>query len=398
MRVLQIHNTYQVPGGEDAVVASEKELLEAAGHQVEQWIVSNDDIRDLGPVGRARVALAALWSRTSQQMLQERLHRFHPDVVHAHNIMPLLSPSIFRTCREEGVPSILTLHNYRMVCPAAVLRRDGHLCEDCIGRDFAWPGVVHGCYRGSRLQTAVSAAVYGLSRAKGVWSKDVTRFIVLTEFARRLMVRGGLDPDRLTVKPNSVPDPGPGDRGPREREQPYMLYAARLVPEKGISVLLEAWRSAPDLPRLLVAGHGNLAPEVERAAAQDPRIESLGQVDRKGIDSLIRGARAVVVPSQWYEGFPMTIVESLARGTPVVVSALGGMPDMVVDDEGGYTVPSGDPGAIVVACRRLADQATRERLAQGARRAFGQRYSPAANRDQLVACYQEACRGFAAAA
>lgn len=386
MRILQVHNRYQVKGGESSVMEVERELLTAAGHHVQQWIVSNQTIHTMGPLQRLRVALGSVWSPRSKAAMHEHLAEFEPDVVHVHNFQPLLSPSIFAACRAFGVPAVQTLHNYRMVCPGSLLQRDGRVCHDCVGRRVAWPGVVHGCYRGSRLQTAATAGMVLGGHLRGTWRRDVARFIVNTDFAREVMIDGGIERERLFVKPNSVSDPGPPVA---PAAKPYFLCASRLVQEKGIETLLRAWAAAPDLPRLKLAGDGPLLERARAAAAADSRIEVLGMVPREGMDHLIRGALATLVPSLWYEGFPMTIVESLARGVPVVVSDLGGLPTIVRDGRDGVCVPAGDPDALAAACARVCRPACRQAWAEGAREAYLTRFQPEVNYELLMTCYAE---------
>ena len=318
MRVMLLHNTYQHPGGEDQVFAAEGALLEERGHDVERFTISNDLIN-----GMSRTALAAstIWNRDSYRTLRARFRATRPDVAHFHNTFPLLSPSALSAARDEGVPVVQTLHNDRLLCVNALLFRDGHICNDCLGHRVPWQGVAHGCYRGSRLASGAVATMIALHRARGTWMNDVDVYIALTEFARRTFIAGGLPADRIVVKPNFVhPDPGLGDASGN-----FALFVGRLVPEKGIRTLIDAWQHIGVKVPLRIVGDGPLAPEVAAAAAQCAGITWLGRHPRAEVLALMRAATLLIFPSTWYEGFGMTVAEALAVGLPVVASRVGGM-------------------------------------------------------------------------
>jgi hypothetical protein len=196
MRQLLVHNRYQQPGGEDAVFEAEAALLQRHGHDVEQWV---EDNREIPTTPTARLAAHTVWSSPAVRRLEAILHRTRPEVVHFHNTFPLISPAAYVTCRRQGVPVVQTLHNYRLICPNAMLFRDGHPCEECVGRVVPWPGVVHACYRGSRAQTAVAAAMLATHRVRGTWTRDVDVYVALTQFARGKFLRGGLPETRIVV-------------------------------------------------------------------------------------------------------------------------------------------------------------------------------------------------------
>src|SRR5205809_5447205 len=209
MRVLLVHNRYQQAGGEDEVFRAEGQILRAAGHRVVEHVRSNDEIGLSGLASRARLAAATVWARDSHRALREALRRDRPDIVHFHNTFPLISPAAYYVCREAGVPVVQTLHNYRLLCPVATFLRDGKICEACLGRSVAWPGILYGCYRGSRAATAAVAAMLAFHRSRNTWTGQVDYYIALTEFSRQKFIQGGLPADRMAVKPNFVyPDPG----------------------------------------------------------------------------------------------------------------------------------------------------------------------------------------------
>lgn len=386
MRVMLLHNTYQHPGGEDQVFAAEGALLEERGHEVERYTVSNDLID-----GMSRTALAAstVWNRDSYRALRAQFRAKRPDVAHFHNTFPLLSPSAYAAARDEGVPVVQTLHNYRLLCVNALLFRDGHICNDCLGHRVPWQGVAHGCYRGSRLASAAVATMIALHRARGTWMNDVDVYIALTEFARGTFIAGGLPADRIVVKPNFVhPDPGLGDASGN-----FALFVGRLVPEKGIHTLLEAWRHIGASVPLMIVGDGPLAPEVADAAARFPGITWLGRRPREEVLALMRAATLLIFPSTWYEGFGMTVAEALAVGLPVVGSRVGGMTTLIDDGRTGVHFPPGDAVALAERVRwAMANPARLAEMRREARAEYLDRYTGERNYDLLLGIYEQVRR------
>ncbi|MBL7042540.1 MAG: glycosyltransferase, partial [Pirellulaceae bacterium] len=322
MKLLLCHNYYQQPGGEDQVFAAEGRLLRSRGHHVVEYTKHNDDIKRMG---RWEAAKKTVWNGEVYEELRELIRSERPDILHATNIFPLISPAAYAAARDEGVPVVQSLHNYRLICPKALLMRDGRACESCLGKRFAWPAVVHACYRGSRAATAVVGTMLAVHRRRGTWTQSVDRYIALTEFARQKLIEGGLPANAITVKPNFLPeDPGPGDG-----LGGYSIYVGRLSAEKGVDVLLDAWsRIDGDIP-LRIVGDGPLAETVRAATADDPRVRWLGQKPHDEVLDLIGDARFLVFPSICFETFGLTTVEAFAKGTPVVASRLGAMQELV---------------------------------------------------------------------
>lgn len=386
MNILVLHNRYQQAGGEDAVVAAERRLLADAGHEVTLLEPSSDSIRGLARTVAA--GLGAIYSLSARRRVARALEATRPDVVHVHNLFPLLSPSVFDACRDAGVPVVQTLHNYRAVCPNALLFRDGHTCHDCVDRLAAWPAIWHGCYRGSRAASTVVAAMTTLHRHRGTYGR-VDATIALSEFQRRLVARAGIPDDRIFLKPNGIPDPGiDPDRGPGD----YALYAGRLAPEKGLRHLVEAYDArGPDVP-LVVLGDGPLRAELERAVAARgaaDRITFLGRRDRAEVARWMRGARFLVFPTDCYEGLPLAPIEAAACGRPSIASDLGAVPEIVTDGETGWLVAPGDPPAwrhALTTAWAHPDEALRRGGA--ARAGYERRFTEAASLARLLAIYQ----------
>lgn len=388
VKVLRIHNHYREAGGESAIHAAENALLERAGWEVLRYERHNDEIVELGPLGRAQVAADAVWSGRTWRELRAQIARERPDVAHLTNTFPLISPSAIEACYDAGVPVVLSLHNYRLLCPAANLMRKGRACEECVDHSLL-RGVVHGCYRGSRSATAVAAAMLAVHRRRETFSRKVDAFVALTGFARQTFAAAGLPAERIVVKPNFV-DPDPGER-PSAGES--ALFVGRLSDEKGLDTLLDAWAKLDAPIPLRIAGDGPLRPFVARRLA-DPRlsrVQLLGPIGRRAVIESMREARALVFPSRCYEGFPLVIAEAFACGVPVVASRLGSMAEIVEDGRTGlhFTPGNADDLAAVVA-RAWAEPKRLEDMGRAARRVFEQRYTAERNLDMLLDIYHRA--------
>jgi glycosyltransferase involved in cell wall biosynthesis len=382
--ILVLHNRYRQRGGEDVMFEAESELLERHGHRVERLVLDSATIGDgQGPAGKLSLAARTVWSRESAHELRGVIRRFRPDVVHAHNTFPLLSPSVYDACAAERAPVVQTLHNFRLICPKATLFRDGRPCNDCVGRLVAWPGVAHACYQGSRPRSAVIAAMLGVARLRGTF--DTVTFIALSEFARERFIEGGLPRDRLHVKTNFL-DPDPGGRS---SDEGTFVFAGRLAEEKGVDRLLDAWRTLPPHIILNIIGDGPLRPSVERAAAALPNVRYRGSAERPIVLEAMRAARAVVVPSQWYEVAPVSVLEAFASGAPVIASRLGSLPELVHDGKQGLLFDPSDAEALS-ACVRVLHEAPARAAALGerARATYLERYDGESNYARLMEIYR----------
>ncbi len=383
MKILQVHNFYQQPGGEDSVYAAEFDLLRAHGHDVLQYAVHNDAIRHMPGV---QVALRTIWNPESYREIRRILRDHRPEVLHAHNTFPLISPALYYAAEAEGVPVVQTLHNYRLICPAATLFRDGHVCEACVGTAVPYRAVWHGCYRNSRSANAALATMLGVHRVAGTWTKKVRAYIALTEFAKDKLVEGGLPESRIFVKPNFLAsDPGAGDGGGQ-----YALFVGRLAREKGLETMLRAWERVPEF-ELKIAGYGPLSELVQKRVAELRNVEYLGRRERKEILQLMKKAAVLVFPSEWYEGLPMTIIESFACGTPVLASRLGSMVGLVQNGETGYHFEPGNAESLAALARHVFRQfGDMKSLRERARRAYEKSFNPEGNYRTLLHIYQDA--------
>ena len=385
MKILAVHNAYQQRGGEDAVFAAETQMLESNGHEVVQYRRSNDELDGSGRLNTISTALNAVWSSTSHRELSGLLKLEKPDVAHFHNTFPLISPSAYYACADASVPVVQTLHNYRLLCPAATFFRDGAVCESCLGRSTPWPSIVHSCYRKSRATSAVVSSVLSVHNTVKTWKKKVDVFVALSEFARTKFIQGGLPAERIVVKPNFVLDPGikisPGE---------YALYVGRLSEEKGIRVLLSAWKKLGVSVPLQIVGTGPLHEEVlsEIKRSDLKQVHCVGLLLHQEVLSLMHNARFLVFPSLWFEGFPVTIAEAFACGVPVITSRLGAMAEIVHDGRTGLHFAPGDVEDLAARVGwAWTHPAAMLEMGRAARKKYEAKYTPETNYKNLLAIY-----------
>jgi glycosyltransferase involved in cell wall biosynthesis len=380
MRVLIVHNYYQQAGGEDSVVANERTMLESYGHKTHLWSVSNDVIA--GTWSKITAAARTPYSRPARDAAARLIAEFKPTVVHVHNFFPLLSPSIYDACRAAGVAVVQTLHNYRTICAGALLTRDGRPCEDCIGGS-PYQAVLHGCYRGSRIGSMAVARMVNIHRSSGTWTHKVDRFIALTPFAKSKFVAAGFPADRVAVKPNFAEDrPAAGCAGRKGA-----LFVGRLSLEKGVDTLLRAWNSLGTVP-LRIVGDGPLRELVEKATA--PSV-LLGWKKPVEVAAEMAQAAFLVLPSNWPENFPMTIVEAYCQSLPIIASRVGALPDIIEDGATGLLFSAGDINDLVTKVNWAHRHPEAMRImGSNARRVYEEKYLPSINVVQLIKIYEAA--------
>jgi glycosyltransferase involved in cell wall biosynthesis len=382
MRVLMIHNFYQIPGGEDSIVQAEVSMLKDNGIEVDMFSVTNDVID--GRLAQARAAVQVVYNPVARRALARKLAAYTPDVVHIHNFFPLLSPSVFDACRDAGVPSVLTLHNYRILCPTAFLHADDKDRQRSL-RQSCWWTVPKKVYRNSAAATLALAAMVEFHKRVGTWKRKVDRFIVLTDLAKRTFTAGGLPSERICVKPNWVSRPPRLDHGQREGA----LFVGRLDEQKGVRVLLEAWKDL-DCP-LKIIGEGPLE-DLVRQAGND-RIVYLGRQPRSTVQREMQAARFLVLPSIGYEMFPVTVLEAYASELPVICSDLPSLAGLI---EAGVTglkfLPGDGPGLAAQVRWAIASPSVLREYGNRARVMYEERYTPEANFAQLIDIYRSVCR------
>jgi glycosyltransferase involved in cell wall biosynthesis len=383
MKILFVHNRYQIPGGEDVVFDQERQMLEEAGHEVVPYLRTNFEAESWTGLRQISLLKNIAWSTSTKDQLVRILEKNRPDIVHVHNTFMMMSSSVFAACRQAGVPVVQTLHNYRMFCPAANFVRNGKVCEECREHSVL-RGIRYGCYRGSRGATASVALTIRTQRSRRSYPD---RFIALTEFSRQKFIAGGIAAEKISVKPNFVsPDPGAGSG-----HGSYAIYAGRLSDEKGLDTLLLAWQRLSGIPLKIIGDGPLLAPLQAKAAALGLSAVSFhGRLARNKTLEMIKLARFLVAPSQCYENFPMGIVEAFACAVPVVCSRLGGMREIVQDGQTGWHFSPGDPADLAEkASAAWTDSAQTARMGQQARWEYEGRYTAEKNYPLLLNIYQQ---------
>ncbi len=384
MKILFVHNRYQQAGGEDNVVAAEAKLLADNGHEVECWSVDNRNL-PAGLSGKINTALTTNYSPASRAIARDKLRRFKPDVMHVHNFFPQISPSIYDACLDEAVPVVQTLHNYRLICPGAMLMREGKICEQCISGS-PYQAALYGCYRGSKLGSLVVAHMVAQHRKQGTWQHKVDRFIALTEFSKGKFVEAGFPADKIAVKANFLHNHLQDTNRSNSTRPSFALFVGRISEEKGIKTLLKAWSALDDQALLKVAGSGPLATFLPGKN----NIMALGHQNATEISRLMLEATFLVLPSEWYEGFPLVLVEAFAHGLPVLASRLGSMAEIIKDGENGLLFVPGDAGDLARKAKWLLENPQQaQKLGENARHTFLEKYTAERNYAELMAIYKD---------
>lgn len=385
-KVLLIHNYYKIPGGEDVAVANEKRLLEQHGHEVLLYTRSNQEMESFSILQKLLLPFTALFSLRTYREVKRLIKREKPDIVHVHNTLTLISPSVYYAAFACGVPVVQTMHNFRLLCPAATFVREGKICEDCVehGLDCA---VRHSCYRGSKLQTLMSVAILRLHRLLGTYRRLF--YICLTDFNKGkllLLNRQGkkqngniIDEERIFVKTNFVWRP---PKSEVQKKDQY-LFVGRLDILKGIRFLLETWREFPDR-KLLICGKG---PEEEWVRTfvktnHMDQVDVLGQVPHEEVMRLAAESRALLMPALWYEGQGLVLLESYAVGTPVLASALGNPGDIIIPGVTGFRFAPGNGESLKEAVEKLE-----KKTVWDTRQVYEDQYSPEKNYEKLKEIY-----------
>ncbi len=359
-------------------------MLEEHGHQVERLTLSNRNVNSLSE--KLRSALGVVYNQRSAQLVEDKIIAFRPDVVHVHNFFPLISPAVFYVAKKLRVPVVMTLHNYRLVCPSAYLHYNGRVHMENVQKVFPMGAILDGAYRDSRFQTASVVLATGVHKLLGTWRSKVDRFITLTSGAADLFLHSSLKlrPEQLVVKPNFTADLGVSAS---ERED-FFLYVGRLSPEKGVSTLLKACEQHPF--KLKVIGDGSMRAEVEAFAANHPQVEYLGYQKIERVVEELKKTRALIFTSEWPEMFGMSIIEAFSTGTPVISSNIGGGGQLVRHGHNGLHYEPGNANELVRQLKTIGlDPQYAQHLGQNARRDYEANYTPEANYKLLLQIYQE---------
>lgn len=381
LTILQVHNFYRIPGGEDTVVENERRLLEAGGHRVISYFRDNKEMSDFSFFRKLLLPLTTVFNPGTYRQVRGLIRREHIDIVHVHNTLNLVSPAVYYAAMAEGVPVVQTVHNFRLLCPGATFYRDGHICEDCVTKGLGC-AVKHRCYRDSRLQTLACAASTKFHRMTGIYGK--LSYICLTDFNReKLLSLPQIRPERVFVKPNftqAVDAP----ILPAEARENRFVFAGRLDKLKGVEVLLEAWkRMGAEAPELLLCGTGPMEDWCRSFLVENglTKVRMSGFVDNRQLRQLIGASRGLILPTQWYEGFPMSIVEALSVGTPVICSDLGNAGSIVAEGVTGRKFRADSPEDLIRAVQACGD------LYQSAYETYLSEYTAEKNYSHLLEIY-----------
>jgi glycosyltransferase involved in cell wall biosynthesis len=370
-RVMIVHNHYRSasPSGENRVVIATGEALKEAGAAVLHFDRRSDEIEGMSPLSKASLVLDPIYSISSLRQFSIEVRDWRPNVMHVHNVYPLISPAVVRAAAAVNLPVVHFVHNYRHACLNGLLYRSGAACALCVEKGSFGPGIRFGCYRGSKLQSALLATSETVHRS--TWEK-VDRLVAVSRFVKDRLVEIGFDPDRIVVIPNLTRDPGP----PIPVDRARFLFAGRLERAKGVEMLVDAWRDAhlPPPYSLAIAGSGDLEGLVRAAQKELPRVEYLGQLDRDALDLAIRTSAAVVVPSLVHETFGLTAIEAFSHGRAVVATSMGGLPEVVSGGVGWLAEPSIKDLARAL-IQAAGDEAELQRRGSFARARFEAQYS-----------------------
>jgi glycosyltransferase involved in cell wall biosynthesis len=393
MNVLVIHNSYQQPGGEDVVVAQESKLLKRYGHNVTTYQRSNHEIDSLSFGQRLGLIGRIVSAQDSRTAVRSILQNLKPDLVHIHNTFAMVSPSVYEACYQEGVPVVQTLHNYRLLCPAATFYRKTGPCEECLTHGVL-QSVRHGCYRDSRLMSGAIALMLRTHRARQTWNEKIGAYIAISDFVRDKFIEAGFTAEKITAKPNFV-DPDPGERdGPGD----YALFLGRLSPEKGLSTLLKAWERLPFAVPLVIAGDGPMRQYLEDEVARRGlrSIRFVDRLKREEAFGAIKKAMFLVAPSIWSEPFGMVVAEAFACGTPVLGAFAGSIREMIDDGITGLHFAPGDAESLAEkvdwAWRHSSELAV---MGKSARKVYEDRYTAERNYGLLMSIYGSAIESHA---
>ena len=384
-KILMVHNYYQIPGGEDTVVANEMKLLKEHGHEVLLYSRNNSELKSFSKLLKLLLPLTTVFNPKTYKEIKTIIQKENIDIVHVHNTLNLVSPAVYYAARNCKVPIVQTVHNFRLVCPAATFYRDGHICEDCVEKGL-FCAVKHNCYRGSKLQTLACVISTKIHRLLGIYQK--LNYICLAEFNKEKLLQVNktgkkpiIDPQKVFVKPNMTFEQIEKSECTKES---YFLFAGRVEKIKGMEILLNAFEKLPQY-RLIVAGTGTQLEEYQKHVEDHgiSNVEFLGFVERPQLQQLMQSAKAVIVPSQWYETFGMTVIEAFALGTPVIGADIGNLSSLIKEGVNGwkFRYDSADELAEkIVECSKTLDESLHVQCEQN--------FFPEGNYQQLMEIYQ----------
>jgi glycosyltransferase involved in cell wall biosynthesis len=392
MKILIVHNYTQgfATGGEGHVFEDEATILQNHGHEVYKLFCSNSEATDARLIGKLRAFVNAAWSKDGHRRMSQAIEQFKPDIIHVHNFFLIYSPSIFKAAFDHGVPAVVTLHNYRMVSPCSQLLRNGKICELCVNRN-PWRILIYRCYKKSFWASLLRYRIYYLSRKIHHWENYVDKFFALTCFGKDKLIESGMDASKLHILPNAVPDPLKNE--PLSAPGNYALFIGMVEQHKGIERLIEAWQTI-DYP-LIVVGDGNLRKSLQSICPDN--VNFLGIQSRQKIAELLRDCAFLVMPSIWYEGLPLVVLEGMSMGRAIVGSGHGAIAAVVKEGISGLHFMPGDVSDMRKKIKRLiSDPELCRKLGENGRNEYLSLYTPERHYETLINSYEEVIRRRAA--
>jgi glycosyltransferase involved in cell wall biosynthesis len=395
LRVLQVHNKYRPGwGGEDTVADLEADLLRKKGHSVERLSVWTGELDKASAFRIVSAGFGTVWSFRGYKLMRDAVARFAPDIVHVHNVFPLLSPSIYWAASRAGIPVVQTMHNYRLACANAILLRKERPCTECVGH-FPWAALAHRCHGGSFFRTAAVTAMNVLHRWMGTYEDKIHAYIALTDFSKEILRRSGLPGDRIFVKSNFTSDPG---RLVELRSRQF-VYAGEISRAKGVHLLLAAWaRLASNDFKLVILGDGPERGALERLYRSARNVVWMGAQPRNKVLEQIAMSKWLVLPSLAYENCSMTVLEAFSAGTPVVVPNHGSFAAIVSEHKEGMLFSPGDVVSLASSLWAAVCASQTEWMVWSAqaRNTFLRELTAEANYAQLMSIYQKAAEHYSA--
>lgn len=381
--VLLVHNYYQIPGGEDTVVTNEKKLLENHGHKVILYSRSNSELKEWTAFRKLIFPLSMVFNIKTYKDIKKIIQTEHIDIVHVHNTMAMVSPSVYYAALCCNVPVVQTVHNFRLLCPGATFYRDGHICKDCIKHGL-FCAVLHNCYRGSKAATLACVLNMWIHRSLKIYQK--LNYICLTEFNKDALLKlKQINENRVFIKPN-FSDNLETETIPYEHRKKRFMYAGRIDKSKGIDVLFDAWRQmGAEAPQLLVCGTGPMEDWCREYIKKNQlnQIHLLGYVPNPHLKMLMADSLALILPTQWYEGFPMTIVEAYSSGTPVIGSDIGNVGSLIENGITGWKFKTDSAEDLAKKVKQVSD------ICISVREEFGKKYTSLRNYDLIKSIYEK---------
>jgi glycosyltransferase involved in cell wall biosynthesis len=387
MKVLQVHNFYRTRGGECSVVNTERALLENYGHEVIPYYRDSLNIDELGLLAKAHMLLNVPYNNKVERDLEVIIRNVKPDVAHVHNVFPMLTTAVYKALNRCGVPVVQTIHNFRFLCPNGQFYIHDHICEDCQKRGY-FSAVKKRCMQDSILVSSLYAIAISNAWKTGILPNNIDKYIALNQFFAQRLIDAGIPSSRVCILGNFIDE----TEVSVSAKQDYVLYLGRLSKEKGIRTLLNAWENVSG-STLKIAGSGPMLHEIEALVSHRnvENVQLLGHVSGDEKQELIKNAICLVVPSEWYENFPISIVEAMSLGTPVVASNIGGLPEMVGHKKTGLIFEPGNHDALeAVLYAIITDQEMAGRLAVNALKAAQDLFGASKHHDGLIEIYSEA--------